>query len=213
MLTNDPGRLVASVQRAVAGFRSFPTKEVLMPEDIVINSKVFTPSHLFGGSQKSVAGFKSFPTKELLTPKEIVIYKRLFDQMDSNKDGFLTRDDLRKGLKDFVNYSATEHELKETMETLDSDGDGSVSFDEFISYVAWSRHMTEEAIKDAFRTFDRDNDGLISKSEVREALLSLGVAPNEAILENIFSHSEKHKDGTLTLEEFRQLFYKKGTTG
>lgn len=169
-----------------------------------------TPGRVYGGLQNSIAGFRSFPTQGVLSSKEIVIYRKLFDQMDSNKDGYLTKEDLRKGLMDFVNYSVSDEELKNTMETLDSDGDGNVGFTEFISYVAWSRHTRkEEVIEEAFRNVDRDDDGLISKKEVREALVSLGVVPNEASLEDIVPATGKGQDGTLNLEEFRQIFHNK----
>uniref|UniRef100_A0A1B6LX26 EF-hand domain-containing protein n=1 Tax=Graphocephala atropunctata TaxID=36148 RepID=A0A1B6LX26_9HEMI len=159
---------------------------------------------------QNLALMKTYNFSDILSNKEIGIYKKLFDEMDSNKDGLLTKDDLRKGLKDFVNYTATEEELKETMDTLDSDKDGSVGFDEFIGYIAWSRQMrTEEAIKYAFETFDKNNDGLINREELREALVSLGLVPNESLLNNIMLHNDRDSDGNITLAEFRKVFYNK----
>uniref|UniRef100_A0A1B6G1B8 EF-hand domain-containing protein n=1 Tax=Cuerna arida TaxID=1464854 RepID=A0A1B6G1B8_9HEMI len=159
---------------------------------------------------QNMAFMKTTNVSDILSNKEIGVYKKLFDKMDSNKDGFLSKDDLRKGLKDFVNYTATEEELKETMDTLDSDKDGSVGFDEFIGYIAWSRQMrTEEAIKYAFETFDKNSDGLINRDELREALVSLGLVPNESLLNNIMRLTDKDSDGNITLDEFRKVFYNK----
>lgn len=156
---------------------------------------------------------KSTGAKSILSKNEINIYKRLFDEMDSNKDGYLTKDDLKKGLKEFVNYSATEEELKDTMDTLDRDKDGSVGFDEFIDYIAWSRQMrSEEAIRYAFETFDRNKDGLINKNELREALVSLGFVPNESLLNNIMLITDVDSDGNISFEEFKKVFYSKDIT-
>lgn len=183
-------------------------------------SKVRLFTKLFSGLNKNISPpvktyteFKIFNAKDILSKNEISIYKKLFDRMDSNSDGFLTKDDLKKGLKDYVNYTASEQELSETMETLDSDQDGSVGFDEFIGYIAWSRQMrTEEAIKYAFQTFDKNDDGYINKEELREALVSLGLVPNESLLDNIMRLSDKDSDGNITLDEFRKVFYSKDIT-
>lgn len=161
-----------------------------------------------GGLLPKGVGLKTWHTKDALSAKEISAYKDLFNTMDSNKDGFLTKEDLRKGLKEHINYAASEKELDDTMNTLDSDKDGSVGLDEFLDYVAWSKQMrTEDAIKYAFQTFDTDNDGLINKEELKEALVSLGYLPNDLVIKQIMLKSDKKSDGSLTLDEFRKIFY------
>ncbi|XP_054269129.1 uncharacterized protein LOC128990658 [Macrosteles quadrilineatus] len=153
---------------------------------------------------------KTYKAEEVLSNNEMSVYKRLFNKMDSNKDGNLTKEDLKQGLKDFVNYSASEEELEETMKTLDSDKNGTIDFEEFIGYIAWSRQMrVEESIKYAFGTFDRNKDGLINKDELREALVSLGVMPNEVLLNNIMLVSDVDSDGNITMSQFKDIFYYK----
>lgn len=162
------------------------------------------------GWLQQFSGLKTFSSKEILSAKEISLYKNLFDKMDSNGDGLLTKNDLKQGLMDSINYTATEKELDETMDTLDRNKDGSFGFGDFIEYIAWSKQMMmEDAIKYAFETFDADNDGFINIEELKEALLSLGFNANDLTINNIMLSNNKKNNENLTLEEFRKIFYNK----
>jgi calmodulin len=63
----------------------------------------------------------------------------------------------------------TEHELKDMIEEVDTDGNGTIDFPEFLSMMA--RKMqdtdTEEEIREAFKVFDKDGNGFISAAELR----------------------------------------------
>ncbi|MFP4537316.1 MAG: EF-hand domain-containing protein, partial [Dichotomicrobium sp.] len=74
----------------------------------------------------------------------------MFEQVDANDDG---------------RVSAEEAEAfwTEQMETYDSDGDGTLSLEEFAEmHAAHTRPMTV----DRFQAFDEDGDGKVTKSEL-----------------------------------------------
>jgi Ca2+-binding EF-hand superfamily protein len=73
----------------------------------------------------------------------------------------------------------TEHELKDMIEEVDADGNGTIDFPEFLTMMA--RKMqdtdTEEEIKEAFKVFDKDGNGFISAAELRHVtMLSLSLS-------------------------------------
>ncbi|CAF1332782.1 unnamed protein product [Adineta ricciae] len=63
-----------------------------------------------------------------LTDEEMHRAFRCFDKDDS---GFITRDELRDVLKQ-LNHNISERRITEVMKAVDENGDGKISFDEFV---------------------------------------------------------------------------------
>ena len=54
----------------------------------------------------------------------------MFRIYDKNKDGFISHDELKEVLSELdVNF--TDIEIKEMMDTFDTDGDGQINFEEY----------------------------------------------------------------------------------
>lgn len=73
-------------------------------------------------------------------------------------------------------------ELQEMLLEIDSDGDGNVSFEEFVEILSnmtdataeTSADQEERELRDAFRVFDKHNRGYITASDLRAVLQCLG---------------------------------------
>lgn len=73
-------------------------------------------------------------------------------------------------------------ELQEMLIEIDSDGDGNVSFEEFVEILSnmtdataeTSADQEERELRDAFRVFDKHNRGYITASDLRAVLQCLG---------------------------------------
>ncbi|KAK3771291.1 hypothetical protein RRG08_024370 [Elysia crispata] len=57
--------------------------------------------------------------------------RQLFDKFDTDKSGFLDKNELRK-VMEFSGHKFTDSEINDILKGADSSGDGKISFDEFL---------------------------------------------------------------------------------
>lgn len=103
-----------------------------------------------------------------------------FGQLDTNKDGKITAEELNQGRADKV-------------KSLDADGNGTISLDEYTAYFKAQRDAVETPRDTArFKALDADGDGQLSAAE-------LIVRPMPM---RMIERMDANKDGAVTQEEF-----------
>jgi calcium-dependent protein kinase len=143
------------------------------------------------------------------TDKDIKEEMEVFNQFDKNKDGYITTNELKKGLKDIQKYS--DEDLDNIMQSLDTDNNGAINYNEFIAATLNSKVSHDvERISKAFEFFDLDNDGLIDENELKNALAGKEF---EKIDISIFSEALKEcdqdGDGKVDYKEFLSVMESK----
>ncbi|KFK30981.1 hypothetical protein AALP_AA6G053300 [Arabis alpina] len=138
---------------------------------------------------------------ESLSEEQIKDLKTNFEDIDTDKSGSITYEELKTGLKR-LGSKISETEVKQLMEAADVDGNGTIEYNEFIT-ATMQRHglVREENLRKAFRHLDKDNSGHITKEELEIALKEHGMG-DEACLEKIISEVDKDNDGKIDYEEF-----------
>ena len=70
----------------------------------------------------------------------------------------------------------TEADLQDMINEVDADGNGTVNFLEFLTWMTRKMRDTdsEEEIRETFEYFDKDRNGYISAAELRSRMTSLG---------------------------------------
>lgn len=90
-----------------------------------------------------------------------------FIKLDKNKDGYITYKELRKGLGD----GYTEEQVKEIMESVDTDKNGAIDYNEFVAATLDGEIAKNiKKLEMAFKYFDTNKDGYIDGKELKNAL-------------------------------------------
>ncbi|KAG1327599.1 calcium-dependent protein kinase 8 [Cocos nucifera] len=147
---------------------------------------------------------------EQLPVEEVISLKQMFHMMDKDKNGHLTFEELKEGLH-INGERVPEPDLQMLMEAADTDGNGTLDCEEFVTVSLHLKKVdSEEHLAKAFNFFDKDGSGFIEVEELREALGEGDLGPNEQVIWEIISDVDKDKDGRISFQEF-ELMMKTGS--
>ncbi|CAH8275791.1 unnamed protein product [Arabidopsis lyrata] len=138
---------------------------------------------------------------ESLSEEEIKGLKTMFANMDTDKSGTITYEELKTGLAK-LGSKLNEAEVKQLMEAADVDGNGTIDYIEFIS-VTMHRYRLDrdEHLFKAFQYFDKDNSGFITMDELESAMKEYGMG-DEASIKEVIAEVDTDNDGRINYEEF-----------
>ena len=101
-------------------------------------------------------------------------YENIFLEMDVDKDGSLSADEIKTGLAAMVEKEhilMTQEDIDDFVKLADTDGDGSISYNEFLTAVVTQEELQSESqLKQAFSLFDEDGDDNITPYELQKVL-------------------------------------------
>ncbi|KAH9651760.1 calcium-dependent protein kinase 33 [Citrus sinensis] len=146
---------------------------------------------------------------ENLPTEEIQKLKQKFTEMDTDKSGTLSYDELKAGLAK-LGSTLREVDVKQYMQAADIDGNGTIDYIEFIT-ATMQRHKLErfEHLDKAFQYFDKDNDRYITVDELETAFKEYNMG-DDATIKEIMSEVDRDKDGRISYDEFCAMM-KRGT--
>ena len=110
-------------------------------------------------------------------------------------------------MKNYENPMIKE-EIQHMIKGINSDGDGELTFEEFVTLmqkqVSEVDETDEHAVLRAFKSFDKDDDGKITNYEFRYILTILGF--NEKFtddeVDTLFKECDLDNDGILVYQDF-----------
>ena len=148
--------------------------------------------------------------KVLAVPEEqLKEYKEAFDLFDREHTGLIGVDEIYSLLKNFGNPTPKK-EIHQLMAEFDEDGDGKLSFDEFVTFLEKSYVTLDEieAVLRAFKTFDRNQSGEIDLGEFKFILEKLGHKLSNDVVKLIFKESKLNEDGKMNYNDFVNFWSK-----
>ncbi|XP_044496846.1 calcium-dependent protein kinase 21-like [Mangifera indica] len=195
MLTQDPRKRITSAQ-----VLEHPWIREGGASDKPIDSAVLSRMKQFRAMNK----LKKLALKviaETLSEEEIKGLKVMFTNMDTDKSGTITYEELKSGLAR-LGSKLSEAEVKQLMEAADVDGNGTIDYIEFIS-ATMHRYRLErdEHLFKAFQYFDKDSSGYITRDELETAMKEYGIG-DEASIREVISEVDTDNDGRINYEEF-----------
>ncbi|XP_068668702.1 calcium-dependent protein kinase 2-like [Aristolochia californica] len=196
MLTQDPKKRITSAQVLEHSW----IREDGNASDKPIDSAVLSRMKQFRAMNK----LKKLALKviaENLSEEEIKGLKAMFTNMDTDKSGTITYEELKTGLAR-LGSKLSEAEVKQLMDAADVDGNGTIDYIEFVT-VTINRHKIErdEHLYSAFQHFDKDGSGFITRDELELAMKEYGMGDEDTIKE-IISEVDTDNDGKINYEEF-----------
>ncbi|KAF7059888.1 hypothetical protein CFC21_066732 [Triticum aestivum] len=140
-----------------------------------------------------------------LPPEDIENYTKMFQMMDKDKDGTLTLEELKEGLR-INGHAVPETEIQMLLEAGDIDGNGTLDTDEFVTVLLHIKKMSnEQYLPEAFKYFDKDGNGYIEMEELMEALGDDELGPDEQVVKDIIRDVDTDEDGRISYQEFEVM--------
>jgi calcium-dependent protein kinase len=134
---------------------------------------------------------------------------KLFNKIDKNGDGKITKEELYSGFQELRKKS--EDELKREVEmvftNIDTDHNGYIEYEEFIRAAIDKEYfLNEKFLRFAFNYFDRDHNGNITFDEVKNLFYQNDKNKNNQEAQNqlkkCFKEIDINNDEQLSFEEF-----------
>ena len=133
----------------------------------------------------------------VLSDEEI---KNVFIKWDLDKNGTLSRDEVRAGLA-ALKLPPTAEGVEKLFNLLDKNSDGVVTLEEFSEMIK----QREKEIRAAFDELDLDKSGYLDFHEVQEALNKLSISYDDKVVKDLINHMDTNKDEKVEYTEFRDL--------
>jgi len=147
---------------------------------------------------------------ERLTAKELEEYKDIFSFFDRDGGGSITSVELGQVMRT-LGWDPSEIELQELISEIDQDGNGVITFNEFVWFSTKDINDDdlENDIREAFRCFDKDALGYIPVPKLTHILETLGdkLAPVET--REMMILADEDGDGNINYEEFISMLFKR----
>mmetsp|Transcript_33167 Transcript_33167/g.65669 ORF Transcript_33167/g.65669 Transcript_33167/m.65669 type:complete len:657 (-) Transcript_33167:67-2037(-) len=175
-------------------------------------SKRYPGDHIMEQMPDAIQNFTGLPNIKKMalmlvahnsTTAEIGDLQQVFDQYDSNNEGYITRAEFKEAMSKFGDrYS--EEDINKMFSGLDFDESGKICYTEFLAAtIETCGYIEEERLAEAFDRLDCDGSGYISKKNLREIL---GKNYTEKKVNHLIAEADFRQDGRISYDEFLMLF-------
>ena len=111
-----------------------------------------------------------------LSASELAEFREIFDLVDKDKGGSISREELRE-LMDTLGIRASKEEIDLMINEIDEDNNGEIDFEEFVAVMSRrvNASYTADQVKKAFKAFETPgSSGYCTIESLRKALMSYG---------------------------------------
>jgi len=134
---------------------------------------------------------------------------KLFRYFNESGNCELSKEELKKGLKEFKEGIEIDDKLDNIFKELDGDKNGYIEFEEFLrACIDKKEILNDKYLSYAFRFLDKQNKKLLSPQQIISAFFS--EENNNALKETmnkILSKNDYDKNGLISFEEFKNIIY------
>ena len=141
-----------------------------------------------------------------LSQKEIQDYQEAFNFFDSDKDGFITIQEVGKVMRSIGLYPS-EEELAQISKSTRS----KVDFNEFLNLASKNiveNKINEQQMREAFKVFDNFGNGLINLNQMRVTLQKLGEKLRDEEIDEMIRECDIDAEGNVNYEDLVRILTK-----
>ncbi|KAJ4972632.1 hypothetical protein NE237_005806 [Protea cynaroides] len=141
--------------------------------------------------------------------------KEIFARFDMDSDGSLTLLELAALLRS-LGLKPTGDHIHVLLAHMDSNGNGSVEFEELVNAMLLP-DMEEEILinkgqlLEVFQSFDRDGNGYITPAELAGSMAKMGHPLTYRELTDMMTEADSDGDGAISFNEFSTIMAKSAT--
>lgn len=159
----------------------------------------------FSSTSKLHRATLAYIVSQLISSEEVSKLRETFTAIDSNGDGLLSADEIKKAMSSLTGELAAN--VGQILNQVDEDGNGCINYSEFLTAaINWEKELSRERLHQAFKDFDKDGSGSISVSELLEAFG--GSRGQTHMFLEMIKEADTNDDGQLDLEEFCEFMEK-----
>ncbi|CAI9113447.1 OLC1v1014051C1 [Oldenlandia corymbosa var. corymbosa] len=139
----------------------------------------------------------------------------IFSRFDMDSDGSLTLLELAALLRS-LGLRPSGDQLHVLLDSMDSNGNGTVEFEELISVIRPDLNeellANQEHLFEIFRSFDRDGNGYITLAELAGSMAKMGQPLTYRELTEMIKEADTDGDGVISFHEFATIMAKSATS-
>ena len=143
---------------------------------------------------------------------DVVNACKLFNMLDTDNNGKITRDELFAGLKKiYRDEKIVQKDVDTIFKNIDMDGNNFIEYEEFVrGAVNKEKFLTENILRFAFRYFDKNNSGYIDYEQLKTIFGSRikDQSKIKSLLNLMIKEVDSNSDGRISFEEFTTIMKK-----
>merc|ERR1719506_660659 len=134
----------------------------------------------------------------------------IFNKLDKDHDGYITKKEMVKGLVDY-GYKVSNHDSKVIIENVDVDGNGQLDQNEFVVALLDLKTLQkdrkwQQIVTKLFSEMDKDNDGQLCAEEIKAAIpYSEWMEEIDDEVQEIIAEADDDGDNKISVQEFTKM--------
>ena len=133
---------------------------------------------------------------------------KLFRYFNESGNCELSKEELRKGLKEFKPEIELDKKFDDIFKELDGDNNGTIEFEEFLrGCIDKNEILNDKYLHYAFKFLDKENRKYLSPEQIISAFAIKENSQLKEKINNILNNSDVDKNGLISFEEFKSLIY------
>lgn len=172
-----------------------------IPNGISINSRIFSSLKKFKAPSKLWNEAMLIFVKNF-SIEQIEYLRSAFIEMDENKTGFITANDIVLAMKK-NNYKIACREFSKIVENIDYIGKGKLNYSQFlVAAMDRKKEIDQEHLWVLFKYFDLDDDGLITIEELKYVLEKAVQNVSDSEIEEMIEEFKSRAPHSMKFDEF-----------